>query len=206
MSRTAAMLAAVAVVVGLGSAAWVAFAPGDGDDRFAECRAVKVAGSALIGGPFTLTAQDGSRVTDAQVIDGPSLLYFGYTFCPDVCPVDTSRNVDAIDILTDRGVDVKPVFITIDPLRDDVAAMRDFVGNLSPKMVGLTGTEDEIAAVAKAYRVYRAKQGDDAQDYLMDHTTYAYLMAPDEGMLEIFRRDDSAEEVARRTECFVDKL
>ncbi|MFT6775627.1 MAG: protein SCO1/2, partial [Paracoccaceae bacterium] len=112
----------------------------------------------------------------------------------------------AIDILTDRGVDVKPVFITIDPLRDDVAAMRDFVGNLSPKMVGLTGTEDEIAAVAKAYRVYRAKQGDDAQDYLMDHTTYAYLMAPDEGMLEIFRRDDSAEEVARRTECFVDKL
>lgn len=206
MSRTPAIIAAVAVAAGLGAAAWFALAPGSGDDRFAECRETKVAAAGDIGGPFTLTAHTGERMTDAQVIDRPTLLYFGYTYCPDVCPVDTVRNADAVDILEEQGVELRPVFITIDPERDDPESLALFVGNIHPRMIGLTGSEEEIRAVAKAYRVYRAKQGDDAEDYLMDHSTYAYLTAPGEGVLEFFRRDASAEDVAARAACFIDKL
>jgi protein SCO1/2 len=206
MSRTAAIIAAVAVAAGLGAAGWVALAPDPGGDRFASCRQVRVAGGAGLGGPFTLTAQDGVRMTDAQVIDRPALVYFGFTFCPDVCPVDTVRNADAADILAERGIDLRPVFITIDPARDDVATVFDYVSNISERMIGLTGTEAEIAAVAKEYRVYRAKHGTDDQDYLMDHSTYAYLMAPGEGLLEVFRRDDTAQGIAARAACFIDKL
>lgn len=206
MSRPAAIIAAVAVAAGLGAAAWMAFAPADGDDRFAECRMVKVASAGEIGGPFTLTAHTGERMTSEQVIDRPALVYFGYTYCPDVCPVDTVRNADAVDILEDQGIELRPVFITIDPERDDPESMALFVGNIHPRMIGLTGTEEEIRAVSKAYRVYRSKQGDDPEDYLMDHSTYAYLMAPGEGVLEFFRRDDSPEDVAARAACFIGKL
>jgi protein SCO1/2 len=206
MSRIPAIIAAVAVVSGLGAAGWYAFAPGSGDDRFAQCRQVKVASAGQIGGPFTLTAHTGARMTSDQVIDRPTLLYFGYTYCPDVCPVDMVRNADAVDIAEEQGVDLRPVFITIDPARDDPESMATFVGNIHPRMIGLTGTEEEIRAVTKAYRVYRAKQGDDPEDYLMDHSTYAYLTAPGEGVLEFFRRDDSAEDVAKRAACFIARL
>lgn len=206
MSRAPAIIAAVAVASGLGAAAWFALAPDAGGDRFADCRATRVASAGEIGGPFTLTAHTGVRMTEAEVIDRPALLYFGYTYCPDVCPVDTVRNADAVDILEEQGIELRPVFITIDPARDDVESMALYVGNIHPRMIGLTGTEEEIRAVAKAYRVYRSKQGDDAEDYLMDHSTYAYLTAPGEGVLEFFRRDDSPEDVAKRAACFIGKL
>lgn len=208
MSRSAAIIAAVAVVAGLGAAGWYAFGISSEGDRFAECRKTRIAGgSTPIGeGEFTLTAMTGERMTRAEAIDGPALVYFGYTYCPDVCPVDTVRNADAVDILEDRGIMLKPVFISIDPARDDPKTLSDFVSNIHPRMLGLTGTEEEIAAVARDWRVYRAKQGDDPQDYLMDHSTFAYLVAPGYGMLETFGRDDSPEAVADRAACFIDKM
>lgn len=210
MARTAAISAAIsaaiAVAAGLGAAAWFAFAPAPGGDRFAQCREVKLASASQLGGPFTLTDQTGARVTSEQVIDRPALLYFGYTWCPDVCPVDTSRNAEAVEILEERGVDLRPVFITIDPARDDPESLATFVGNLHPRMIGLTGTEEEIREVTRSWSVFRSKVGSDPEDYLMDHSTFTYLVAPGEGLLDVFRREHSAEQIADRAACFIDRL
>ncbi|MGG7565789.1 SCO family protein [Rhodovulum sp. DZ06] len=206
MARTAAIIALAAVSAGLGAAGWFALAPSDGEDRFAECREVKLAAASAIGGPFTLTSETGARMTSAELFDRPTLLYFGYTYCPDVCPVDTARNAEAVEILEERGVELRPAFITIDPQRDDAKMVGDFTANLHPKMIGLTGTEEEIAKVAKDWRVYRAKAGDDPEDYLMDHSTFTYLVAPGGDLLEVFRREHSAEQIADRAACFIDKL
>jgi protein SCO1/2 len=109
-------------------------------------------------------------------------------------------------LLEEDGVMVRPVFVTIDPARDTPEVLADFVSIMHPRMVGLTGDESAVAAAAKAYRVYAKKAGDDPQDYLMDHSTFIYLMAPEDGLLEIFRRDQPAEQIAPKTACFVDKL
>ncbi|MHA1128455.1 MAG: SCO family protein [Alphaproteobacteria bacterium] len=205
MSRIFAIFAALVVIVTLGIGLYFALSP-QPEDQFAECRATAVAGgSAAIGGPFELTDHTGARVTDVDVIDRPSLVYFGYTYCPDVCPLDTYRNAEAVALLQERGVDVKPVMITIDPARDTPETMAAFVGYLHEDMVGLTGSDEEIAAAIKAYKVYAAKNGD-GEDYLMDHSTSTYLMAPEHGFLEFFRRETTPEEMADSVACFVDKL
>lgn len=205
MSRTSAIVASLVAVTALGAGLFFVLKPA-GDDQFAECRTTAVAGgTASIGGPFELTDHTGKRVTDVDVIDKPSLVYFGYTFCPDVCPLDTYRNAEAVALLQERGVDVKPVMITIDPGRDTPESMAAFVGYLHDDMVGLSGSAEEIAAAIKAYHVYAAKNGDD-ENYLMDHSTSTYLMAPDYGFLEFFRREMTPEDMADQVACFVDKL
>ena len=205
MRRVVLILAALVVLGTVALALFVTFRP-EPVDKFAECRSSKIAGGGVtIGGPFELTNQDGVRVTDKDVIDRPALVYFGYTFCPDVCPYDTFRNAEATKILAERGFDVKPVMFTIDPARDTPETMKAFVGYLSDKMVGLTGTQEEITKAEKAYRVYAAKQGD-GEDYLMDHSTSTYLMAPGYGFLEFFPRTMEEEEMADKVQCFVEKL
>mgnify|MGYP002640390682 FL=1 len=205
MSRLVAIVAVLVVLSGLGTGLFFALRPAPAD-QFAECRTTAVAGgSAAIGGPFELTDHTGLRVTEADVIDGPTLMYFGYTFCPDVCPLDTYRNAEAVALLDERGVDVKPVMVTIDPTRDTPESMAAFVGYLHEDMVGLTGTTEEIAAAIKAYRVYAAKNGE-GENYLMDHSTWTYLMAPEHGFLEFFDRDITPEDMANQVACFVDKL
>ena len=163
--------------------------------------AINVAG-AEIGGPFTLTDQHGNRVTSNEVIDGPTLIYFGYTFCPDICPVDVAIMASATDLLEEKGFIVKPVFITIDPARDTPEQMAYYAEAMHPRMVGLTGSEAEIKAVADAYKVYfqRVDTADSAAGYLMNHTTFTYFMMPD-GIRGLFRNgfppDEMAGEVAR---------
>ena len=124
MTRFYAGMAATAVAVFLGASAWYVVA-NRSDDVFAECRQGQVAGGD-IGGPFTLVDTSGKSVSDADVITKPSLVYFGYTFCPDVCPLDMARNVDAVDKLEAQGIDVTPVFISIDPERDTPDALADY--------------------------------------------------------------------------------
>lgn len=203
MSRIYAGLA-IAAVAGLigGSALWVMTAQGP-SDAFAACRSGAVGGD--IGGPFTLTDETGRTVTDKDVLTKPSLVYFGYTFCPDVCPLDNARNAEAIDLLETRGYDVTPVFISIDPDRDTPAVLADFTDNLHPKMIGLTGTPDQVKAASRAYKTYYKKQeGGDPEFYLMDHSTFTYLMLPGTGFAEFFKRDDTPEQMADRVACYVD--
>ena len=169
--------------------------------RFEDCIEGSVAGG-NIGGPFELMDHRGQMVTDAQVLDQPALVYFGYTFCPDVCPMDVARNVVAVEILADAGLTVKPVFITIDPARDTVDYLADFVANNHPEMVGLTGTVEQIAKAARAYKVYYRKQPSEDEDYyLMDHSSFSYFMVPDVGFVDFLRSDLLPEVVADRLAC-----
>jgi len=169
--------------------------------RFEDCIEGSVAGG-NIGGPFELMDHRGQMVTDAQVLDQPALVYFGYTFCPDVCPMDVARNVVAVEILADAGLTVKPVFITIDPARDTVDYLADFVANNHPEMVGLTGAAQQIAKAARAYKVYYRKQPSEDEDYyLMDHSSFSYFMVPDVGFVDFLRSDLPPEVVADRLAC-----
>ena len=140
----------------------------------------------VIGGSFDLIDHNGERRVDADFLGKYMLVYFGYTFCPDVCPTSLQIITDALDELGEEGKDIVPVFITVDPKRDTVEVMKEYVKFFHPRTVGLTGSEDSIAATAKAYRSYYkivkdpdAKEGDADGEYLVDHTSITYLMGPD---------------------------
>ena len=199
MSRTIAISAVAAVVVGLGATfAVTQFA---GNPTFAQCAGSSVAGGD-IGGPFTLVNGEGVTVTDQEVITEPTLVYFGYTFCPDVCPIDFARNAVAVEILEEQGVSVTPLFISIDPGRDTPDVVGDFAANFHERAIGLTGSPDQVAAASQAYRTYYRKSGDDPDYYLMDHTTLSYLTLPEHGFVDFYRQTASAEDVAASIACY----
>ncbi|WP_158965111.1 SCO family protein [Chachezhania sediminis] len=206
MTRLYAILAAVVVVLFVGGI-WALTAWPREDDRFAMCRNSAVAGGGALGGPFELVNAKGETVTDAEVITEPSLVYFGYTFCPDVCPLDTARNAEAVDVLADRGMSVTPVFISVDPKRDTPEVVGNFAEALHEKMIGLTGSPEQVAAASKAYRTYYKAHDDEGDDYyLVDHSTFTYLVLPDVGYVDFFRRDMSPEAMADAVGCFVDRM
>ena len=167
---------------------------------------IALIGAGQIGGPFELVNAQGETVTDEDVITEPTLLYFGYTFCPDVCPLDTVRNAEAVDLLEAQGKMVTPVFITIDPERDTPEAVGDFAHNVHERMIGLTGSPEQIQAASQAYRTYYKKQDAEDEFYLVDHSTFTYLVLPEHGFVEYFRRDKSPEDVATAAACFIDRM
>lgn len=176
-----------------------------GADPFAQCRQSVVAGGAgTIGGPFTLLDKTGKTVTDADVITKPSLVYFGYTFCPDVCPVDSARNAEAADALEEMGHEVTPVFISIDPKRDTPQVVGDYAELMHPRMIGLTGSPEQVKAASQAYRTYYRAQDSGDDYYLVDHSTQTYLVLPGHGFVEYFNRDVPAQDMAERAACFIE--
>lgn len=184
---------------------WLWMSRGPQGDELAQCRKSTIAGGLEnLGGPFTLTNQDSQRVTDAQVLDQPSLIYFGYTYCPDVCPLDTARNAEAVALLAERNIKTKPVFISIDPQRDTPEVLKEFAQNISPDLVGLTGSVEEIAAVSKSWRNYfKLNNQDDPENYLVDHMTNTFLYLPGRGTVEFYGRDVLPEQMADSVACFV---
>lgn len=157
-----------------------------------------VTGKALIGGPFSLLDQDGKRVTEKDFRGKYMLIYFGYTYCPDICPAELQVMSAALDELGEKAEKVTPVFITVDPERDTVEQMKSYVGNFHPRLVGLTGSKEEIQAAAKAYRVYYARaKSESATDYLMDHASIVYLMSPDGEYLAHFAYGTGVEKMAK---------
>ncbi|WP_395687414.1 SCO family protein [Aestuariivirga sp.] len=138
-------------------------------------------GVAMVGGPFTLTDQDGRVVTDRDFAGKYMLIFFGYTYCPDICPTELQVMTAALDSLGAQSERIQPIFISIDPARDTPEVLKAYVSNFGPRLIGLTGTPDQIAAVARNYRVYFARAGNtqSASDYLMDHSSIIYLMGPD---------------------------
>jgi len=198
MQRAMMVVAGAVMAAVIAAVAFFALSP-TGDEPLSPA-AVNVSG-AEIGGPFTLVRHDGTTVTDAEVITGPTLVYFGYTFCPDICPIDVQLLADAVDLLAEKGIDVTPVFVTVDPARDTPEALAPFVEAMHPKMVGLTGDEAAIKAAADAYKVYfaRVEVEGSAAEYLMNHTGFTYFMLPD-GVAGLFRRGFPAEEMAGEVE------
>ncbi len=201
MTKLYAGAAAAAVAALLGASAWYVLSNRAGD-AFAECRSGQVAGGS-IGGPFSLVNPAGETVTEVEVLAKPSLVYFGYTFCPDVCPLDMSRNVEAVDILEERGFDVTPVFVSIDPERDTPEVMGDYAANLHPKLIALTGSADQVKAASNAYKTFYEKQATEDEFYLMNHSTFTYLMLPGVGFVDFFRRDLMSDQMADSVACFL---
>lgn len=140
-----------------------------------------VSSTISIGGPFTLVDHDGTTVTDADYRGRYALIFFGYTYCPDVCPTAMQTISDTMDLLESDADQVQPLFVSVDPERDTPEVLKSFVSNFHPQMIGLTGNPEQVAAVAKAYKVYFQKveeEGVDEDEYLVNHSSIIYLMGP----------------------------
>ncbi|XP_031993661.1 protein SCO1 homolog, mitochondrial isoform X1 [Hylobates moloch] len=156
-------------------------------------------GKPLLGGPFSLTTHSGERKTDKDYLGQWLLIYFGFTHCPDVCPEELEKMiqvVDEIDSITTLP-DLTPLFISIDPERDTKEAIANYVKEFSPKLVGLTGTREEVDEVARAYRVYYSPgPKDEDEDYIVDHTIIMYLIGPDGEFLDYYGQNKRKGEIA----------
>jgi len=203
MNRNTFAITAAAAIGAVMLGTWVATLLRPADDAFAVCRNGQVAGGS-IGGPFTLVDENGATVTDAQVFTAPTIVYFGYTFCPDICPTDVQRNAFAIEDLEDMGIIANGAFITIDPARDTVDVVRDFTASFHPRMIGLTGSQEQIDVAVRAWRVLAQRGEGDDDFYLMNHSTFSYLAMPGVGYVDFFNRDTTPEEIATAAACFVD--
>ncbi|MGC8201276.1 SCO family protein [Aliiroseovarius sp. PTFE2010] len=201
MTRTISIIAAALAALVVAGSAFFAFRPSDD----IECGGGVVAGGD-IGGPFELVREDGVTVTDQDVFTKPTILYFGYTFCPDVCPLDSARNTEALEILLENGYDVQAAFISIDPERDTPEVVGEFTDIFHDRMIGLTGTPEQVAVASKAYKTYyNAHDEEDPEYYLVDHSTFTYLVMPDTGFATFFKREATPEHIAETTACLIDQ-
>jgi protein SCO1/2 len=163
---------------------------------------------ASIGGPFTLTDQDGRQVRDSDFHGKYRLVYFGFSYCPDVCPVDLQSIGQALRQLekSDPAIAAKiqPIFISVDPARDTPAVLKQFVGAFHPRLIGLTGTPEQIAEMAKRHGVYYARQGDPAaKEYMVDHSRIALLFGPTGEPISIVPHEKGAEAIAAELKHWV---
>ena len=166
---------------------------------------VSYTGTALVGGPFTLTDHTGRKVTEKDFLGKYMLVFFGYTYCPDICPTELQVMSAAIDSLGTKADTIQPIFISVDPGRDTPDILKQYVANFHPRLVGLTGSPDEIASVTKAYRVYFSKvENKSTPDaYLMDHSTIIYLMDPQGKFLKHFTYSTDAAALAKAIEAAI---
>ena len=194
------MIAMIAVVAVAGVAIW----------RITQAGMGPVAGASSgvnIGGPFTLTDQTGATVSDKTYGGFYRLIYFGYTFCPDACPTELGVMAQAMETMGPAGQKVQPIFITIDPDRDTVQQLKTYVPLFDKRLVGLTGTPQQIAAVAKEYKVYYAKAdqpGVDTKSYGMNHSSFVYLMDPNGKFLTVFSSDTDSDKMAAEIRRYID--
>jgi protein SCO1 len=156
---------------------------------------------ARIGGPFSLTDQNGAAVTEKSFPDQYRIMYFGYAYCPDVCPTDVANLARGLKAFAKaepvRAKKVRLIFVSVDPARDTPAVLRDFTAAFHPEMVGLTGTQKAIDDVTKVYGVsVSIAPGQPKDGYLVDHSRAAYLMSPDNKPIALIPQDGTAEEIA----------
>lgn len=176
-------------------------------DTVVRPAAVRVSGEADIGGPFTLVDHTGATVTEQTYRGRPMLIYFGYTYCPDICPYSLQLLAIALDQMPEEErAQFQPILITVDPERDTVEAMAQYVtSNAFPDgLIGLTGSQEQVAAAAQAYRVAyrRAGEGD---DYLMDHSSIVYLMNSEGRFVDIFTDGFDPAMAAQRLQDFLEE-
>jgi len=159
---------------------------------------------ARIGGPFALTDQNGHPASDKDFAGKYRIMYFGYTYCPDVCPLDMQNIGAALKIVEKEqpalAARIAPVFVTIDPARDNPAVLKQFVSAFHPRMIGLTGSDAQIAQVAKEYGVFYQRGQGNAGGYMMDHSRAAYLMAPDGKPLALLPQEGPPRKIADEIE------
>ncbi|WP_198669002.1 SCO family protein [Elioraea thermophila] len=180
-----------------GGAAWLVVPAWLSPPKTHQVQVALPAGVTL-GGPFALTDETGARVTNETFRGRFMLIYFGFTYCPDVCPTELAKMAAALDLLGAEAEEVVPILITVDPERDTPAALAQYTDLFHPRLVGLTGTEAEIAAAARAYRAYYAKvrTGPGPDEYTMDHSAFIYLMGRQGEFIALFNPQTTPEQMA----------
>ncbi|XAR68799.1 hypothetical protein NMG60_11000169 [Bertholletia excelsa] len=154
-------------------------------------------GKAAIGGPFSLVDHNGRAVTEKDFFGKWTVVYFGFTNCPDICPVELQKLVEAVDKIKKKsGIEIVPVFISVDPERDTVEQVREYVQEFHPSLIGLTGTPDEIKKTARAFRVYYMKTEEEGSDYLVDHSIVMYLMDPRMEYVKFFGKNNDVDSLS----------
>jgi cytochrome oxidase Cu insertion factor (SCO1/SenC/PrrC family) len=215
MLRTIRLFALLLALLlgGIWAYAWATRAPGEGlAEAFASRLAllfggempvpsagggIQLAQGVSLGGPFSLVDHTGRAVTERDFAGRWMLVFFGYSFCPDVCPTELATMTAAVDAMGPAGEQVEPVFITVDPERDTPEHLANYVTLFHPRLRGLTGTPEQIAEVARRYRVYYARaHRPDMGDYLMDHSSFIYLVGPDGRVRTLFRPEAKPEDIA----------
>lgn len=193
-------LVAVAIAIAVGVvAAKIYFALQERNARGqAAPGQIRISADTPLGGPFTLTNQDGQRVTEIDFRGRFMLVYFGYTYCPDVCPTELNTIALAMKTLGSEAREVVPIFITVDPERDTPTVLKTYLASFGSEFVGLTGSLQEIAAAAQAYRVYYKKEaeGSDPENYSVDHTSLLYLMGKNGKIVALFRTGATPDDLA----------
>jgi protein SCO1/2 len=148
------------------------------------------------GGAFSLTDQNGNTVTDKSFDGKYRLIFFGFTYCPAICPTELAKIAAALNGLGEKGKEIQPIFITVDPERDTPEKLKNYVSLYHPSLVGLTGTTEQVKDVLKSYKVYAAKVEDPSMsEYTMDHSAFIYFIAPDGRLLHIFKMQDKADDM-----------
>ena len=161
--------------------------------------------ASALGGPFTLVATDGRSVSDQTYRGKWVLIYFGYTSCPDACPTALNDMGVALDRLGPEAAALQPIFITVDPKRDTRPALTEYLKSFDPHIVGLTGTEDQIAAVVKEYHVYASAHPENGGNYTVDHSSFFYLLNPNGKFVRVIADDVSGDELAERLRHLMNK-
>lgn len=177
----------------------IAYCKHEREKKFEELRGKEqqVAGAAMVGGPFQLVDTTNKPFSDKDLLGEFAALYFGFTFCPDVCPDELEKLAEAVNLVEKKcGAHIVPVFISIDPERDTVAQVKEYVKEFHPRMVGLTGTLDQVKAAARSYRVYYSKTTDSPDDYLVDHSIITYLVNPEGGFVTFYGKNFEAPDMA----------
>ncbi len=172
--------------------------------RVQQKSSTKIAG-ASIGGPYELVDQDGNVRSDTDFAGKYKLIYFGFTYCPAICPTELAKITATLKTLPQAVADrIQPLFITIDPERDTPEVMKSYISLFDPRFIGLTGSVEQINHVKSAYRIYAQKvQSEDLSDYTMDHSSYVYLMSPDDELISIYRGKDTVAKLKADIESHV---
>ncbi len=158
------------------------------------------------GGDFTLTNHAGEAVTDKDFKDQYRLIYFGFTFCPAICPTELQRVATILNELGSLGEAIQPIFITVDPERDTPEMMKNYVEMFHPRLIGLTGTIEQIEQAKTGYNVYSKKVKDEEMsEYTVDHSSFIYFMGPDDTLLRIFKISDPTETIIKNVRGVLEK-
>ncbi|WP_027134416.1 SCO family protein [Geminicoccus roseus] len=197
--RAAILRSAAVVVLAAGTAGLVGWQAGWFEA--ARTPAPQIPGvirEAPVGGPFTLTSHDGRTVTEKDLQGKLTLMFFGYRFCPDFCPNELQKYTEVLEQLGPQADKVQAWFVSIDPERDRPEDLAEYVDLFDPRIVGLSGSKEQVSGISKAWRVYYARaEQDESTDYLMDHSTYSYLMGPDGTNLAVFNYEVAPETMVK---------
>ncbi len=155
---------------------------------------------------FNLTHEDGFLISRKQLIDQPSLIYFGYTYCPDICPFDLMRNAEVVELLKNENIKLKPIFISIDPKRDTLQTLKEYTDFHHKDMIGLTGSEKDIKKIKDIFMVYSQMPNDLSDDYIVNHSTFTYFVLPEIGLATYFTRKDNVKKISETVKCIMKNL